>query len=42
MELPPQYPDLVAYHGRIAALPGLKEYLASSDRPEQVNGNKMG
>ena len=42
LELPPQYPDLVAYHGRIAALPGLKEYLASSDRPEQVNGNKMG
>jgi hypothetical protein len=32
----------VAHHARIAALPGVKEYLASPRREEKVNGNGLG
>jgi hypothetical protein len=37
-----QYPLLVAHHGRIAGLPGIKEYLASPARLDKVNNNNLG
>jgi hypothetical protein len=37
-----QYPLLVAHHGRVAALPGIKEYLASPARLDKVNNNNLG
>lgn len=37
-----QYPLLVSHHTRVAALPGIKEYLASPARVEKVNGNGLG
>lgn len=37
-----QYPLLVAHHGRVAGLPGIKEYLASPARLDKVNNNNLG
>lgn len=41
-ELRASYPLLVSHHTRVAALPGIKEYLASPARVEKVNGNGLG
>lgn len=37
-----QYPLLAGHYKRIADLPGVKEYLASPQRLEKVNGNGLG
>lgn len=37
-----QYPLLTGHHQRIAELPGIKEYLASPQRLEKINGNGLG
>jgi hypothetical protein len=37
-----QYPLLAGHYKRIAELPGVKEYLASPQCLEMVNGNGMG
>jgi hypothetical protein len=37
-----QYPALVEYHARIAAIPSIKAYLEGPKRVSQVNGNKLG
>jgi len=37
-----QYPLLTAHYKRVADLPGIKEYLASPQRLEKVNGNGLG
>ena len=37
-----QHPEIKAHHDKLAALPGVKEYLGSSKRPTQVNGNPLG
>lgn len=36
------YPLLTGHHGRIAQLPGIKEYLASPLRLDKVNNNNLG
>eukprot|EP00198_Chlamydomonas_reinhardtii_P011758 XP_001701095.1 glutathione S-transferase [Chlamydomonas reinhardtii] len=36
------YPELLAFHDHVAALPGIKEYLASPKRVAAVNGNNLG
>eukprot|EP00899_Mesostigma_viride_P015825 jgi/Mesvir1/24243/Mv10947-RA.1 len=41
-EMKELYPALVAHHARISALPNVAKYLASSRRPEKVNGNGLG
>lgn len=37
-----QYPELVALHGRVAALPNVKAYLEGSLRLQKVNNNNLG
>ncbi|KAF6266727.1 glutathione S-transferase [Scenedesmus sp. NREL 46B-D3] len=41
-EMEAGYPLLVAHHGRVAGLPGIKEYLASPARLDKVNNNNLG
>ncbi|KAI8462660.1 MAG: glutathione S-transferase [Monoraphidium minutum] len=41
-EMKAEYPELAAHHARVAGLKGIKEYLASPDRVEQPNNNKLG
>ena len=36
------YPRLVAFHTKIAALPGIKSYLQSDARYDKVSGNGLG
>ena len=36
------YPDLTALHEAVAAIPGIKAYLASDRRPQKQNGNSLG
>lgn len=36
------YSLLAAHHAMVAALPGVKEYLASARCPAQVNNNGLG
>lgn len=37
-----QYPELVALHGRVAALPNVKAYLEGPLRLQKVNNNNLG
>jgi hypothetical protein len=37
-----QYPELLAHHARVAALPGVKEYLSGPDRLDKVNNSDLG
>ncbi|KAG2484598.1 hypothetical protein HYH03_016639 [Edaphochlamys debaryana] len=41
-ELKAAYPDLATFHAHVAALPGVKEYLAGPQRVAAVNGNSLG
>jgi hypothetical protein len=37
-----QYPGLMAFHAKVAALPNIKSYLEGPKRPAAVNGNSLG
>lgn len=37
-----QYPNLVALHAKVGAIPEVKAYLESPLRPAAVNGNGLG
>lgn len=36
------FPDLIAFHAKIAALPGIKSYLTGPQRFEKATGNGLG
>lgn len=41
-EMARDYPDLVAFHDKVAGLPGVKDFLASDKLFEKVNANGLG
>jgi glutathione S-transferase len=41
-ELAKFYPNLLAYHARIAAVPEIKAYLAGPQRFPKINNNGLG